>query len=59
MGANKNYYNTSYFFQVWVNASDGDAVFIREFTLSRHADLPDDFLNEGPASHKSEDSVSI
>ncbi|XP_062850198.1 ADAMTS-like protein 1 [Trichomycterus rosablanca] len=44
--------------KVWVNASDGEAVFIREFTLSRHDDFLDDFLNEGPGSHKSEDSNS-
>ncbi|KAL6490556.1 hypothetical protein MHYP_G00009010 [Metynnis hypsauchen] len=44
--------------QVWAEASDGEAVFIREFTLSRHDDFPDDSQNEGPGSHKSEDSVS-
>lgn len=42
-----------------MDASDGEAIFIREFTLSRRDDLPDDFLNEGHASHKSEDSVSV
>lgn len=42
-----------------MDASDGEAIFIREFTLSRRDELPDDFLNEGPASHKSEDSVSV
>ncbi|GAA6089744.1 ADAMTS-like protein 1 isoform X1 [Tachysurus ichikawai] len=42
--------------KVWVSASDGEAVFIREFTLRHRDDLPDDFLNEGPVSHKSEDS---
>ncbi|KAK1797000.1 hypothetical protein P4O66_008401 [Electrophorus voltai] len=45
--------------QVWADASEGEAVFIREFTLSRHDDVPDDSLNEGPGSHKSEDSVRI
>ncbi|XP_047676531.1 ADAMTS-like protein 1 isoform X1 [Tachysurus fulvidraco] len=45
-------------FKVWVYASDGEAVFIREFTLRRRDELPDDFLNEGPVSHKSEDSNS-
>lgn len=45
--------------QMLVDASDGEAVFIREFTLSRRDDLLDDVLNEGPASHKSEDSVSV
>lgn len=51
--------NASCFSQVWVDASDGEAVFIREFTLSRHDDLPDDFLSESPARDKSEDSVSV
>ncbi|XP_036452499.1 LOW QUALITY PROTEIN: ADAMTS-like protein 1 [Colossoma macropomum] len=46
------------FFKVWAEASDGEAVFIREFTLSRHNDFPDDSQNEGPGSHKSEDSSS-
>ncbi|TSK82194.1 ADAMTS-like protein 1 [Bagarius yarrelli] len=46
-------------FKIWVEASDGEAIFIREYTLSRCEDLPDDFLNEGPTSHKSEDSVSV
>lgn len=44
---------------MWVNASDGEAVFIREFTLSRRDDSLDDFLHEGPGSPKSEDSVSV
>lgn len=42
-----------------MDASDGGAIFIREFTLSRRDDLSDDFLNEGHVSHKSEDSVSV
>ncbi|XP_066537381.1 ADAMTS-like protein 1 [Hoplias malabaricus] len=45
-------------FKVWVDASDGEAVFIREFTLSRHEDFPDDSQDEGQENHKSEDSSS-
>lgn len=44
--------------QVDVEASDGDAVFIREFTLTSRDDPPGDHLHESPSNHKPEDPVS-
>ncbi|XP_030635061.1 ADAMTS-like protein 1 [Chanos chanos] len=41
-----------------VYGNDGNAVFIREFTLIRHDDLPDDSLHEATGSQKPEDSSS-
>ncbi|KAL7876080.1 hypothetical protein AOLI_G00110430 [Acnodon oligacanthus] len=56
MGKTANFSITFLQLKVWAEASDGEAVFIREFTLSRHDDFIDDSQNEGPGSHKSEDS---
>lgn len=44
-----------YIFQVGVRANDGDAVFIREFTLIRRDHLPEEPLHDG--SQKTEDPV--
>ncbi|KAM3857602.1 ADAMTS-like protein 1 [Diretmus argenteus] len=41
-----------------VRANDGDAVFIREFTLIRRDHLPEESLHEGPSNPKPEDSSS-
>ncbi|KAM4612370.1 ADAMTS-like protein 1 isoform 2-T3 [Polymixia lowei] len=41
---------------VWAN--DGEAVFIREFTLIRRDHLPEDSFHEGPGSQKPEDPSS-
>lgn len=46
----------SLFFQVAVWANDGEAVFIREFTLIRRDHLPEEPLHE--SSQKPEDPVS-